>query len=73
MDLPPGGGHLTPFHSKGTTRATCGDSRRCEVHQTLPDFAGVDAEFFVKKATGQVVDQHRAVTGSCEEETESSE
>lgn len=31
---------------------------------TLPDFAGMDAEFFVQEAAGQVVDQDRAVAGA---------
>lgn len=37
---------------------------------TLPDFAGMDAEFFVQEAAGQVVDQDRAVAGAWGHETE---
>lgn len=32
--------------------------------ETLPDFTGVDTEFFVEKATGQVIHQYRAVAGA---------
>lgn len=32
--------------------------------RSLPDFAGMDAEFFVQEAAGQVVDQDRAVAGA---------
>lgn len=31
---------------------------------TLPDFTRVDTEFFVEKATGQVIYQYRAVAGA---------
>lgn len=31
---------------------------------TLPDFTRVDTEFFVEKATGQVIHQYRAVAGA---------
>lgn len=30
----------------------------------LPNFAGMDAEFFVQEAAGQVVDQNGAVAGA---------
>lgn len=37
---------------------------------TLPDFAGMDAEFFVQEAAGQVVHQDRAIAGAWGHETE---
>lgn len=41
-----------------------------EQRETLLDFTGVDAEFLVEKATGQVVDQYRAVAGAWRQETQ---
>lgn len=35
-----------------------------EETESLPDFTRVDTEFFVEKATGQVIYQYRAVAGA---------
>lgn len=52
----------TLFTSEGTA-----DPGNVEVdvqRETLLDFTGVDAQFLVEKATGQVVDQYRTVAGA---------
>lgn len=36
----------------------------------LPDFAGMDTQFFVQEAAGQVVNQDRAVAGAWGHEKE---
>lgn len=39
---------------------------RIEETETLPNFTRVDTEFFMEKATGQVIHQYRAIAGAWE-------
>lgn len=66
--------HFTGISSPvGTELTVAGNVLICCATKTklLPDFTRVDTEFLVEKTTGQVIDQHRPITGTWEQEIES--